>query len=189
MPDLPVAEDEAAERRSSTCSSTPPSPRPAAVTRRRAMTRRARSARHADRARGRGAGRARADAARAARGRLRHRRRERGRERGRRKVDVQIGRYEWRAFHTLRADTLEGKRWQFNPGGGARFAVVVAVRSRSVNTVTTDSELARSSDLVGDRVRPRVTEPTRAALRHSSLEQPRDEVCPLRLMRARDAAG
>lgn len=47
-------------------------------------------------------------------------------ERGRRKVDVQLGRYEWRAFHTLRADTPEGKRWQFNPPQGFTAAVVFA---------------------------------------------------------------
>ena len=42
-------------------------------------------------------------------------------ERARKKVDVQLGRYEWRAFHTLRGETPEAKRWQFNPKGG--FAV------------------------------------------------------------------
>jgi hypothetical protein len=52
-------------------------------------------------------------------------------ERGRRKVDVQLGRYEWRAFHTLRADTPEGKRGQFNPMGGARFAVVATANQRN----------------------------------------------------------
>lgn len=50
-------------------------------------------------------------------------------ERGRRKVDVQLGRYEWRAFHTLRADTPEGKRWQFNPPDNLRHAVVIACAS------------------------------------------------------------
>lgn len=52
-------------------------------------------------------------------------------ERGRRKVDVQLGRYEWRAFHTLRADTPEGKRWQFNPAQGLATAVVFACPNSS----------------------------------------------------------
>jgi hypothetical protein len=46
-------------------------------------------------------------------------------ERARRKVDVSLGRYEWRAIHTLRADTPEAKRWQFNPPARLRWAALL----------------------------------------------------------------
>ena len=47
-------------------------------------------------------------------------------ERARRKLDVRLGRYEWRAIHTLAGATPEAKRWQFRGAGVGRWAVVCA---------------------------------------------------------------
>jgi hypothetical protein len=46
-------------------------------------------------------------------------------ERARKKIDVRLGRYEWRAVHTLAGDVPEAKRLQFRPGEGVRWVLVV----------------------------------------------------------------
>lgn len=63
-------------------------------------------------------------------------------ERGRRKVDVQLGRYEWRAFHTLRADTPAAKRWQFNPPEDVQVALVTACASLGSTSKDSGSDAA-----------------------------------------------
>jgi hypothetical protein len=45
-------------------------------------------------------------------------------ERARRKVDVRLGRYDWRAIHTVSTSTQEGKRWQFLPHDGMKWCVL-----------------------------------------------------------------
>lgn len=47
-------------------------------------------------------------------------------EHARRKLDVRLGRYEWRAIHTLKGATPEAKRWQFRGEAPGRWAVIVA---------------------------------------------------------------
>ena len=46
-------------------------------------------------------------------------------ELARSKVDVKLGRYQWRAFHTLPAITKEAKRFVFNPPSDLCFAVLL----------------------------------------------------------------
>jgi hypothetical protein len=46
-------------------------------------------------------------------------------ERARRKVDVSLGRYAWRAIHTIASGLPEAKRWQFNPPEALCFALIV----------------------------------------------------------------
>ncbi|HMA91991.1 MAG TPA: hypothetical protein VKP30_04855, partial [Polyangiaceae bacterium] len=46
-------------------------------------------------------------------------------ERGRRKIDIPIGRFEWRMIHTLKASSREAKAYLFRPPEGARWAVVL----------------------------------------------------------------
>lgn len=45
-------------------------------------------------------------------------------EAARRAIDVNLGRYQWRAVQTLRGDERETKRYLFNPPDGFRFAIV-----------------------------------------------------------------
>jgi|GEM_PF-2572467 len=44
-------------------------------------------------------------------------------------LDVKLGRFGWRAFHTIRGETAEKTRWHFNPPATLKFAVLVPLRS------------------------------------------------------------
>lgn len=48
-------------------------------------------------------------------------------ERARRKVDVRLGRYKWRALHTLAGGRQKPKRWRFVPSSNLQWCVVVPV--------------------------------------------------------------
>lgn len=43
-------------------------------------------------------------------------------------LDVKLGRFDWRAFHTIRGETAEKKRWLFRPPAELKFAVLIPVR-------------------------------------------------------------
>ncbi len=55
---------------------------------------------------------------------------ERSVERARKKLDVRLGRYEWRAIHTLPGPTPEAKRWQFKPTEVLRWCVIQPLEHR-----------------------------------------------------------
>src|SRR5690606_42151746 len=50
-------------------------------------------------------------------------------ERARKKLDVRLGRYAWRAIHTLTGDSPEANRWQFRPDQLTRWAVLAPLDS------------------------------------------------------------
>jgi hypothetical protein len=45
-------------------------------------------------------------------------------ERARRKVDVSLGRYEWRALQTLKSSVPDAKAFQFRPPQSMRWALI-----------------------------------------------------------------